>query len=139
MTLLQEATETLVNLHHLTMGFSTGSSPDPHSVLGYQSKITYLHQMLGQEMARKFGAKESRYLDRKLSEAKNYIKGRIDLKKNASDSTRDALIGVEGEYRTEISSAEEYESYRSMLKSLDHAFSHTMQVVSFIGKSESRS
>lgn len=139
MSLLQEATLALLDLHKLTSAFSSGSTPDPVSVLGYQSKLVDLHARLGQEMAKKFGSKESRYLARKLEEAKHYRKGRIELKKTGIDSTQDALLAVGEEFQAEIDSAEEYEAYRTMLQSLDRAFSHSMQVVSFLGKAESRS
>jgi len=139
MTLIEEATATLLALHELTKGFGEGSTPDPHSVLGYQSKIVDLHSRIGQAMAKKFGGKEGRYLKRKMAEAKEYRRGRIDLKKTGIDSTNDALLAVGEESQAEIDSAEEYESYRMMLKSLDNAFSHTMQTVSYVSKAESRS
>jgi len=87
-------------------------------------------------MAKKFGGKEGRYLKRKMAEAKEYRRGRIDLKKTGIDSTNDALLAVGGEFQAEIDSAEEYESYRIMLRSLDNAFSHTLQVVGFLKTAE---
>ena len=137
--LIQDASAAITELHQLTSGFGTGSTPDPHSVLGYQSKIVDLHSRLGQEMSRKFGGKESAYLTRKITEAKQYRHGRIELKKTGGDSAQYALEQVESDMIRENEAAEEYESYRLMLQSLDRAFHHASQVISFLGKAEGRS
>jgi hypothetical protein len=137
-TLLQEASAVLRALHELTVGFSKASPPDPVSVLGYQSKIVDLHHRLGQEMSKAFGSKETRYLNRKIEEAKQYRQGRIEFKLTAADATRDSLLAVGEEFQLEIDTAQIYESYRTMLQSLDRAFTHTCQVVNFLSRSESR-
>jgi len=137
--LLLEASAAMRGLHSLTVSFGTGSTPDPQSVLAYQSKIVSIHERLGQEMARKFGAKERAYLNRKIQEAKQYQHGRIELKKTASDSSKDAILAVGDELDKEIESAQEYESYRLMLQSLERAFQHSIQVVSLLKTSESSS
>jgi hypothetical protein len=138
MTLIEDASSAIRNLHELTSGFGSGGTPDPLSVLGYQSKIVELHSKLGQEMSRKFGGKESAYLTRKIAEAKMYRQGRKELK-TVADSSQEALTFVENDMIRENQAAEEYESYRLMLQSLDKAFQHSMQTVSFLGKAESRS
>lgn len=137
MNLIEQASAAITELHQLTSGFGTGSTPDPHSVLGYQSKIVYLESRLGQEMAKRFGAKEKAYITRKIAEAKEYRKGRINTK-TVADSTQEALLSVENELIRENETAEVYESYRLMLQSLDKAFRHSMQVVSHLNKAESR-
>ena len=96
--LIEEAKTTLLSLHELTKRFGDGFIPDAHAVLARQSDIVRLHLEVGQEMAKKFGAKESRYLARKIEEAKQYRHGRIELKKTASDSTQDALLAVGEEF-----------------------------------------
>lgn len=138
MTLIQDASTAITGLHTLTSSFGNNAAPDPYSVLAYQSKIVSLYEKLGQEMSRKFGKKESEYLSRKISEAKAYRHGRIELKKTGGDSAQYALEQVEKDMERENQAAEEYESYRLMLQSLDKAFQHSFQVVSFVKSSESR-
>jgi hypothetical protein len=136
MTVLQEATEAILDLHALTRGFGTGSPPDPSSVLGYQSNLVRLHMELGQEMARKFGTKESAYLSRKIAEAKEYKNGRINLKKTGGDSTQDALLAVGEEFNREIESATEFEQYRNMIRSMQNAIDFARTTISYIKSGE---
>lgn len=137
MSLLLEATQAMTKLHQLTSALKTGSSPDPYSILGIQSDLVRLHWLLGEEMSRKFGAKERMYLARKIEQAKQYQKGRVDLKLTIGDSTEAALLAVGEEYGREIESAEEYERYRIFLKSIQAAIDHSRQVVSFLKSAES--
>lgn len=138
MTLIEQASQAITELHMLTMSFSRGEIPNPVQVLAYQSKIVQLHTDIGQEMSQKFGFKEAAYIQRKIMEAKSYRKGRENLK-TVADSSSNAISEIEEEYRQERQTAEEYESYRLMLQSLDKAFQHTFQVVSFVKSSENRS
>lgn len=136
MTILQDSTQAILDLHALTKGFAQGSPPDPSSVLGYQSNLVRLHMELGQEMARKFGTKESAYLSRKIAEAKEYKNGRINLKKTGGDSAQDALLAVGEEFNREIESATEYEQYRQMIRSMQNAIDFARTTISFIKSGE---
>lgn len=137
MTILHSATAAMVKLHALTTSFSNGSTPDAYSVLGIQSDLVDLYRQVGDEMASKFGAKESAYLCRKIEEAKQYQKGRLDPAKKIADVTQEALLAVGDEMNREIEAATEYKSYRTMLRSIQNALDYSRSVVSFVKTAES--
>jgi hypothetical protein len=135
-SVLQEASASIRELHSLCMGMRSGSSPDPYSVLGIQADLIRLHMDLGLEMAQKFGSKESAYLSRKIAEANQYRAGRKDVSKKIADVTNDAILAVGEETQREIDSAVEYESYRTMLRSIQNALDYARSVVSFVKTAE---
>lgn len=136
MTPLDDAAQAMVTLHQLTSGLKAGSPPDVYSLLGIQSDLVQAYLDIGQEMARKFGAKESAYLARKIAEANEYRKGRIDPKRKIADVANDALLAVGEEFQREIDLAEEYERYRTLLRSLQNSLDYARQVTSFMRSAE---
>src|SRR5438128_1490974 len=127
MTLLEEAKGAMLDLAELTSGFGRGAPPDPFSVLGYQSNLVRLYALLGQEMSRKFGTKENAYLSRKLAQAEQHTRGRIDLKLTSKDSEEFAFRQVKKQYEEEIRQLEEFELHKIFLKSLQNALDHSRQ------------
>lgn len=126
----------MVELHKLTSGLKHGEIPNPVLVVGIMSDLVKAHEDIGQEMAQRFGAKERAYLHRKLQEAKQYQAGRMDIKKRIADVSNDAMLSVGEEYEKEIERAEEYESYRTFLRSLQNAIDYSRTVISFLKTSE---
>jgi hypothetical protein len=136
MPLLDDARQAMFALADLTEGFSSGSPPDPQSVLGLQSRLVRLYAQLGEEKTRKFSAKEAAYLNRKIQEATQYRHGRLDLKKKVADADRDALLAIAEESNAEIETAAEFDLYMTFLRSLERAIDHSRTVVSFLKSSE---
>lgn len=136
MTIIDQAKQAMLNLHNLTIGFRSGSPPDPHSVLGYQSEIMWLYAQLGEEMAKTFGSKERAYLTRKIEQARLHAHGRVEMKLTSKDAEEAAFRAVKEQYDAEIDAMQEFELLRVMLKSLQNALDHTRTVVSFIKTTE---
>ena len=139
MSLIQQAKKAMLDLAELTSGFSRGAPPDPHSVLAYQSELVRLYALIGEDMSRTFGLKEMAYLSRKIEQAKQHTKGRVDLRMTSKDSEERAFREVKGLYEQEIQAMESFELHRVFLKSLQAAIDHSRQVVSFLGKQEKNS
>ena len=135
-SVLDTARQTLNELADLTGGLSNGATPDLHSLLGIQSRLVTLYLEVGEERTRKFNSKESLYLQRKLVQAKQYQKGRIDLKMTGADATEAALLAVGEDFQREIDAATDFELLGVFLKSIERAIDHSRQVVSHIGKAE---
>jgi hypothetical protein len=113
------------------------SQPDVYSLLAVQADLVRLHMELGQAMAKEFGAKESAYINRKIAEANQYVAGRSNPKKKIADVTQESLLAVGEEFDKEIQSAVTYESYRTLLRSLQNALDYSRTVVSFLKQTES--
>jgi hypothetical protein len=141
MSYLDDARQALQQLHDLTMSFGQGGTPDPHSVLACQSRLVRLYSLIAEERTKKFGAKESAYLARKIQQAKQYQKGRITLDgkrmMSAADATEAALLAVGDEFQREIDTATEFELYGAFLKSIQNALDYGRQVTSTLKRSES--
>src|SRR4051794_20757846 len=116
--LLDEAKQALLDLSELTEGIARGEPPDVHGVLGFQSRMVRYHALVGEEMARKFGAKERAYLTRKIEQAQQHQHGRVALELTSKDSEERAFGEVRKLYEEEIDRMEEFELYRVFLKSL---------------------
>jgi hypothetical protein len=138
MSVLQESTQAILDLHSLCVNMAT-SQPDVHSLLGIQANLVRLHTELGQELAARFGAKESAYVSRKISEAQQYVHGRKDPAKKIADVAQESLLAVGEEFEKEIEAAVTYERYRTLLKSLQNSLDYCRSVVSFLKTSESNS
>jgi hypothetical protein len=93
--------------------------------------------LLGEEMSRKFGNKERRYLERKVRQAERHEHGRLVLKRTSKDAEELAFRDVQAQYEAEVAAMEEYELLRALLRSLQNALDFSRQVVSFIRNSES--
>lgn len=137
MTVLTEAKKALLDLADLTGSIANGGNPDPHSVLGYQAKLVRYYALVGEEMARQFGAKERAYLSRKIAQAKEHIKGRRDLNLTSKDAEERAIQEVEQLHLDEIDRMESFELYRVFLKSLQNGIEHSRQMVSYLKTAES--
>ena len=135
-SLIQDATQAMVTLHNLTSALKHGSTPDAHTILGIQSDLVDFYRQVGEEMATKFGAKEAAYLSRKIAQAQQYQKARIELKMTGGDSAEAAMLAVAEEYSRENENATEYERYRTFLRSIQNAIEHTRQTVSFLKTAE---
>ena len=135
MSVIEEATAAVRTLSSLCSGMRE-SQPDIYSILAVQSDLVRLHMELGQEMAKQFGSKESAYICRKIAEANAYVKGRRDPTKKIADVTQEALLEVKAEQGQEITAAVTYESYRTLLKSLQNALDYARTVVSFLKTAE---
>src|SRR4051794_30920779 len=98
MTLLEESKQAMLDLSTLTEGIAHGAPPDVHSVLGYQSKLVRFHALLGEEMAKKFGGKERAYIQRKVDQAKEHVRGRAQLKLTSKDAEEKAFLAVQQQY-----------------------------------------
>jgi hypothetical protein len=136
MTLIDQAKDALLDLADLTEGIAHGAPPDVHSVLGYQSKMIRFYTLIGEEMAKKFGNKERSYLARKIEQAKQHERGRIDLKLTSKDSEQRAMREVRQLHEEEIERAQEFEMYRVFLRSLQNGFEHTRSIASFLKRQE---
>ena len=139
MTVLQEAKQSLLDLADLTGTIANGGNPDPHSVLGYQSKLVRYYALVGEEMARQFGAKERAYLSRKIAQAKEHIKGRRDLNMTSKDAEERAFQEVEQLHADEIDRMESFELYRVFLKSLQNGLDHTRSIIAYLKRAEADS
>lgn len=139
MSIIDDSTKAMIQLHQLTSGMKNGSVPDAVSILGIQSDLVDFYRQIGEEMSQKFGVKESAYLNRKIAEANEYRKGRLNPDKKIADVSTDALLAVGEEFQREIDSAEEYERYRTFLRSLQNALDYARSVASFVKTSESQS
>jgi len=126
MMLIDESRTALFALSDLASG-----NPDPVSVLKVQADLVRLHLLVGEEMCRKYSAKERSYLARKLAQAKSYQHGRMELKMTGGDASEAALLASGEDYTREIDAAAEYESYRILLKSIQNAIDVSRQLVSF--------
>jgi hypothetical protein len=138
MSLLEESVQAIHNVHSLCVNMKN-AQPDVYSLLGIQADLLKLHTDLGQEMAHKFGAKESAYIGRKIAEANQYVKGRQNPAKKIADVNQDSLLAVKGDCDREIEAAVTYERYRTLLKSLQNSLDYARTVVSFLKTSESHS
>jgi hypothetical protein len=126
MSLLEESVQAIHNVHSLCVNMKN-AQPDVYSLLGIQADLLKLHTDLGQEMAHKFGAKESAYI------------GRQNPAKKIADVNQDSLLAVKGDCDREIEAAVTYERYRTLLKSLQNSLDYARTVVSFLKTSESHS
>lgn len=134
--ILEEATAAMKELHALTTGMKQGSPPDAMTILGIQSDLVNFYREIGEDMARKFGTKERSYLERKISQAQQYQKARLELKMTGGDSSEASLLAVGDEFNKEIESAVEYERYRTFMKAIQNAIDSSRQTVSFLSKAE---
>ncbi len=140
--ILDDAREAMNDLVTLTGVMGDHGTPDVYSLLANQGRLVALYQKVGEERTKKFNAKESRYLGRKLEQARQYHANRYNVNDNTNkmmstaDATEAALLVVGDESQQEIDSATEWELYGTFLKSRERAIDHSRQVVSFLGKAE---
>jgi hypothetical protein len=135
MSLIEQATQAMIDLHDLTTDMKDGPVPSPLIILGIQSDLVDFYRKVGKEMSQKFGAKERAYLKRKLQQSTQYGLRRQE-KKTVGDSTNQAMLAVEIEYNAEIDRIEEFMEYQTFLKSLQNAIDYARTFVSFFKKSE---
>src|SRR4051794_38275054 len=102
MPLLDDAKQCMLDLSELTEGIARGAPPDVHSVLGYQARLVRYHALLGEEMAKKFGGKERAYIQRKVDQAREHARRRVELKLTSKDSEEAAFLAVQRQYDDEI-------------------------------------
>jgi len=135
MLTLEQAAATMQELVKATQGMSVGEMPSPNQIFDIYGRLVGLYAKIGEEMCRKFNAKERAYLHRKIEAAKVYQKGRYD-KLTSGDAQQSSLLAVGEEIDKEIETATAYEQYRTLRKSIEAAIDFARSIQSFISRSE---
>lgn len=136
MSSIQQAAATMQELVKATQGMAEGQMPSPNQVFDIYGRLVGLYAEIGEEMCRKFNAKERAYLHRKIEAAKAYQRGRHDEKLTSGDAQQSSLLSVGEEIEKEIETATEYEQYRTLRKSIESALDFCRSLQSFISRSE---
>jgi len=138
MNLIEQSKACLIALVEETKRMDE-SVPSPYRLAGIQAEILECYIKVGQEKARRFSSKESSYLRRKIAQAVQFRKGRLDEKiKSAKDAEMQAVGMIEKECQDEIDTATTYLEYQILLSSLDRGFEHARSILSLIKTTEKR-
>jgi len=111
-------------------------TPSGHTLFTLYNELLDVYTALGEEMCKRFSAKERAYISRKIEAAKHYRKGRHEEKLNVKDSEMNALELSEIQLNAEIDQAEIYEQYRTIRDSVDRAISYIRSLNSYLKISE---
>ena len=133
-TLPAQAANLLNRIQQETNGMREGRYPSPNVTLDLHRELVGMYSALSEEMCQKFSAKERAYLSRKIAEANQYRAGRHDDKLTVKDAEVAARLNVGEEVEKEIDSSSEYEQYRALLRSLDHALDYIRSLTSYLKK-----
>jgi len=112
------------------------TSVPPATLFKLYNRLIEAYTNLGEEMCRKFSAKERSYLARKIAQAKAYQGERYKEKISVKDAEMTAMLSVGGEAEKEIEAAAEYEGYRTLIGSVDRAIDFTRSLISYSKYSE---
>lgn len=131
----QSAAALLHELHNECQGMKTGAYPSIHVLHDIYGRLVKAYQDIGDNLNKSFSAKERSYLSRKIAEAKNYKKGRME-KMTCKDAEIEALDMTANKYEQQIIDMENYEKHRHLLRSIDRAIEFCRSIRSYLNTAE---